>query len=293
MNFWHFLLRLDRRIVFLLVAAAVVAPLIVPLNLPIEISQHARNLYTAIDKIQGGGKPILISVDYDPSTVPELQPMTIAVLRHCFRKGIPVIMVNMYPTSSGLARDAVETVAREFSHSSYGKDYVYMGYKPGLGLVMLGIGEDFHGTFPTDGFGKPTSELQIVKNVRNYDDIAMMVDFTGSAVYESWIMFAYQKYGCKVGAGVTAVMASDAYPFLSTGQLVGLLGGLSGAAEYEKLIDAPGDATVGMDAQSIVHILIIVLIVLGNIAYFATRRQKQAGQPAGRQEAGGAQHDAG
>jgi hypothetical protein len=85
-------------------------------------------------------------------------------------------------------------------------------------------------------------------------------------------------------------MASDAYPFLSTGQLVGLLGGLSGAAEYEKLIDTPGDATIGMDAQSIVHILIIVLIVLGNIAYFATRRHKQAGgQPAaGQEEAGGA-----
>ena len=292
MSFLRFLLRMDRRIVFVLVALAVIAPLIAPLDLPIQITEHARNLHRAIDQIPSGGKPILVSVDYDPSTVPELEPMTLAVLRHCFRKKVPVIMTTMIPAGAGLARDAVETVAREFPGSSYGKDYVYMGYKPGGGLVILGIGEDFYGTYPADGFGTPTSKLEIIKNVKNYADIAMMVDFTGSAIYETWIMFAYQKYGCKVGAGVTAVMASDAYPFLSTGQLVGLLGGLSGAAEYEKLIDAPGDATVGMDAQSMVHILIIVLIVLGNIAYFATRRQKQAGQPAGQEEAGGTQHDA-
>ena len=76
-------------------------------------------------------------------------------------------------------------------------------------------------------------------------------------------------------------MASDAYPYLNAGQLEGLLGGLSGAAEYEKLIGVPGTATIGMDAQSIAHILIILLIALGNIAYFATRGD---GQTAARQQ---------
>ncbi|MBN1593106.1 MAG: hypothetical protein JW941_07675 [Candidatus Coatesbacteria bacterium] len=288
MGIWHFLLRLDRRIVFILVAAAVITPLIIPLGLPIQVTDHARHLYNTIDEIPSRAKPVLISIDYDPSTVPELQPMTLAVLRHCFKRGVPVIMTNMYPTGSGLASDALSTVAAEFPNAVYGKDYAYLGYKPGVSLVMLGIGEDFQGTFPTDGDGKPISEMEVTKNITNYDDIALMVDFTGSAIYESWIMFAYQKYGCKVGAGVTAVMASDAYPFLSTGQLVGLLGGLSGAAEYEKLIGVPADATIGMDAQSIVHILIIVLIIVGNIAYFAIRREELTGsRTAGHERTGG------
>jgi len=286
MSFWRFLLRMDRRIVFVLVALAVITPLLLPLNLPVTVTAPVRNLYRAIDQIPSKGKPVIISVDYDPSTVPELRPMTLAVLRHCFRKRIPVIVITMLPAGAGLARDAVETVAREFHGSSYGRDYVYMGYKPGASLVMLGIGEDFQGTYPEDGFGKPSAKLEILKRVHNYDDIAMVVDFTGASIYESWIMFAYQKYGCKIGAGVTAVMASDAYPYLNTGQLVGLLGGLSGAAEYEKLIDWPGNATIGMDAQSVVHILIIVLILLGNIAYFLTRRKPEAGQMVGQGQEG-------
>ncbi|MBN1593110.1 MAG: hypothetical protein JW941_07695, partial [Candidatus Coatesbacteria bacterium] len=56
-------------------------------------------------------------------------------------------------------------------------------------------------------------------------------------------------------------------------QLQGMLGGLSGAAEYEDLINRPAAAKSGMDAQSIVHILMILLIILGNIAYFGTRRK--------------------
>ncbi|HUT03597.1 MAG TPA: hypothetical protein VM163_06885 [bacterium] len=287
MSFWRFLLRMDRRIVFILVALAVIAPLIAPLNLPISVSKPVRNLHRAVDQVPAGGRPILVSVDYDPSTVPELRPMTLAVLRHCLKRGVPVIVLNLYPTGSGLARDAVETVGKEFPGSSYGKDYVYMGYKPGVTLVMMGIGEDFHDTFPTDGYGRQSSDLEMLNGVKNYDDIALMIDFTGSAAYEAWIMFAHQKYGCDVGAGVTAVMASDAYPYLNSGQLVGLLGGLSGAAEYEQLIDWPGNATIGMDAQSVVHILIIILIALGNIAYFATRRQGQTAQAAGRERAGG------
>ncbi len=286
MSFLRFLLRMDRRLVFVLVALAVVTPLIMPLNLPIEVTQPVRQLHTAIDRLAARSRPVIVSVDYDPSTVPELMPMTLAVLRHCFSKEIPVIVTTMLPAGAGLARDAMETVGREYPNLSYGTDYVYMGYKPGYMLVMLGIGEDFHQTYPSDGFGTPSSELPILKNVKNYDDIAMVVDFTGTQAYEIWIMFAHQKYGCKVGAGVTAVMASDAYPYLNAGQLEGLLGGLSGAAEYEKLIDKPGDATVGMDAQSVVHILVIILIILGNVAYFATRREGHTTQTAARQRGG-------
>ena len=68
-------------------------------------------------------------------------------------------------------------------------------------------------------------------------------------------------------------MAPDLYPFLQSKQLVGLLGGLAGAAEYETLIEAPGSATAGMEPQSVSHLIIILFIVLGNGVYFTTRRR--------------------
>jgi len=53
-----------------------------------------------------------------------------------------------------------------------------------------------------------------------------------------------------------------------------MLSGLRGAAEYEKLINAPGIATKLMDAQSLAHLLIITLIVLGNVAFVVKQRSK-------------------
>ena len=51
-------------------------------------------------------------------------------------------------------------------------------------------------------------------------------------------------------------------------------GGLAGAAEYETLVDYPGDATKGMSAQSLAHFIIVVFVILGNAAYFASRRSQ-------------------
>ncbi|MCJ7507431.1 MAG: hypothetical protein MUO85_01715, partial [candidate division Zixibacteria bacterium] len=64
------------------------------------------------------------------------------------------------------------------------------------------------------------------------------------------------------------------YSYLQTKQLVGLLGGMKGAAEYEKLSKNYGRAMVGMDPQSIIHLLIIFFIVIGNIGYFVTKKSK-------------------
>ena len=46
------------------------------------------------------------------------------------------------------------------------------------------------------------------------------------------------------------------------------MGGMKGAAEYELLVNAPGAAVQGMDAQSLGHIVILVFIILGNLGYF-------------------------
>jgi hypothetical protein len=50
---------------------------------------------------------------------------------------------------------------------------------------------------------------------------------------------------------------------------------MSGAAQYEVLVDRPGLGLGGMDAQSISHLVIIALILIGNIAYVAVGRKKK------------------
>jgi hypothetical protein len=74
--------------------------------------------------------------------------------------------------------------------------------------------------------------------------------------------------------GTTGVTAPEMYPYYQSKQLLGLLEGLKGAAEYEKLLGYKGSATKGMDAQSTGHWMMVVFIVLGNVLYFARGRQR-------------------
>jgi hypothetical protein len=84
---------------------------------------------------------------------------------------------------------------------------------------------------------------------------------------KEWVQQVVSRFHVPMVAGVTAVSAPEYYPYLQAGQLHGLLGGMAGAAEYEILVKAPGLATRGMDAQSLAHLFIAFMIILGNLAF--------------------------
>jgi hypothetical protein len=139
----------------------------------------------------------------------------------------------------------------------------------------LRLGESFRETYPTDQYGKNTNEIPIMQEVETYDDVELICSIAGSALSEYWAIWAGGRYGVKVISGNTAIQAVLIYPYYQAGQIPGFLGGLKGAAEYEKLIDHPGMGIRGMDAQSIAHALMLLFILVGNIGYFFSRRAKR------------------
>jgi hypothetical protein len=70
-------------------------------------------------------------------------------------------------------------------------------------------------------------------------------------------------------------MANEAYPMLETGQLQGMLVGLKGANEFETLMKRPGFATRASASLSYSHLLIILLIILGNVGMIQDRKRQQ------------------
>lgn len=268
------ILDIDRRWIFLLIGIAVVVPFFFPLGLPIVVTDPVRTLYDAVDEIPENSSPLLLSIDYAPATLPELEPMSIAILRQAFEKDINVMVMTLHPAGYGLAERAMMQVAEEYD-KVYGEDYCFLGFQPGLSAVILGMGVNIRNVFPNDAYDTPLDDIPMMDGVRNYDDVPLVISLAGWSAAEAWIYYAREPYRQNVGAGVTAVMATDFYPYLDTGQLVGLLGGMRGAAEYEVLVGQPDRGTLGMDSQSIIHVLIIILIVLGNAAYFTAKRHKK------------------
>jgi hypothetical protein len=266
-------LQIDRRWIFLAIGIAVTIPFFLPLGLPVIVTPPVQTLYDAVEGLEPGSSPLLLSIDYAPATLPELEPMSMAIMRHCFNNDVSVVVMTLNPAGYGLAERALIAAAEEFDRT-YGEDYVFLGFQPGISAVILGMGINIRNVFPADAYGTPLDDLPLMQGVRNYDDIPLVITLAGWSAAEAWIYFAYQPYRQRVGAGVTAVMATDFYPYLNAGQLEGLLGGMRGAAEYEVLIDTPDQGSRGMDSQSVIHLIIIVLIAVGNAAYFISRRGK-------------------
>ena len=282
MGFWEKLMKLDRRWVFLLIALAVFIPFLKPLGLPITVTKPVQDVFDEVERIPPEGPPLMISTDYAPATAPELDPMFYALLRQCFSTKRKVLIIGgLYPQGAGMAQAGLNFILPEFPDVKSGEDYVYLGYQPGVSAVVLSMGEEIRRIFPTDAYGVPLDSLPMMQRIHNYDDVAFMIDLSGSSIPMIWVMYAGARYGQRIGVGTTAVSAAQYYPFLSTGQFIGMLGGLKGAAEYEKLIMKKGYtkareiATIGMDAQSIAHLLILFLIIIGNIAFFASKSYRK------------------
>lgn len=267
-GFWSRILELDRRWIFVLIGLGTAIPLLFPVNLPVTTSPRVQAFYDAVEAVPEGST-ILMSLDFEPDIMAELQPMSIAALRHCFRRNLKPIILTLYPAGPGLIENAL-AAAGAAEGKQRNRDYVFLGYKAGNQAVVLGLGENIHALFPKDFYGTPTDSLELMRNINSYADLPFLINLSGSSIADYYVRIASSRYHRPMVLGSTAVMATDYYPYLSSGQLLGLIGGMKGAAEYERLLGIAGDARRGMDAQSMVHVIIAILVILGNLAFLFT-----------------------
>jgi len=271
-----------RRVIYVLVAVVVIVPYLIRTEASFEASPWAKKLYNQADRLEPGSH-VLLAFDYAPGSKEELYPMSLALLRHCFKKDLIPIVMTHWPNGVGLSKQLCERAAEE-SKEMWGKekisgrDYVFLGFRPGYQNLVLNMGESLKGAFAVDYYGKPTGDMPALKGIDTLEDIDLAIDIAAGTTVEMWIAYGSDRFDFPLGAGVTAVMAPDLYPFLQSKQLVGFLGGLRGAADYEQLLGRPEDATRGMPSQSYTHLLLIVLILAANAVFIAGLLRRRGGK---------------
>jgi hypothetical protein len=263
---------LDRRWIFLAVGVAVLLPLFMRVGFPIKPSPHVELYYETIEALPDGST-IYLATDFDPGSMPELYPMLESSLRQCCRKKLKIIAGSLWPACPPLTDKALREIAEAEFGAIEGVDFANLGFKEGREAVMVRLGTSIPGTYPLDAKGRPVETIPVMQGIRNFDSVDLIVNISaGYPGTKEWVQQVRTRFDVPLVAGVTAVSAPEFYPYVQSGQLQGLLGGLAGAAEYEKLIDRPGAATRGMDAQSLGHLVILLFIVVGNLLFIGRRR---------------------
>jgi hypothetical protein len=278
------LLALDRRWIFLLVVVALTSPFFMNLTCKSYVSPEVQTLYDAVDKLRPNSK-VMMTFDYDPASEPELNPMAEAFFKFAFTRRLKVIILGLWPQGPQQADRALERVFLDPRIASlnlqYGVDYCNLGYQAGNEFAIQGMGTSIERVFPRDVRGTPTSELPIMQDVKDFSNVDFV--FNLSAGYPGtveWVQVAADRYGVKIGAGNTAVQAPLVYPYLGSGQLSGLLGGMKGGAEFEALTGFPAKANKFMVSQTAAHLVVILFVIVGNVAFFIVqgRQRKVRGE---------------
>lgn len=268
---WKKLQNIDRRIIYILLILATVIPMINPIGIPVSVGASAQKFYNFMDAIPAGDK-VLFSMDFAASGAPDILPEAKAVMQHLMDKGVKVVSIAFWDNGPMFADQLMKTY--EDQGFEYGVDFANLGYIPGGETAIKRFGEDVVGSVSKDFRNNSISSLPIMEGIKDTRDFAAVIDFAaGNPGTEEWIRQVQGTLGINFFVACATVSVPQAMPFVNSGQVTALLGGMRGAAEYETAMGKPGGAVAKMDAQSLGHLLIIAFIAIGNIAFFMDKKQ--------------------
>ncbi len=220
----------------------------------------------------------------------ELGPMATAFVRHCCEKKLKIYFIALWPVGPQMIDDSINRVIKtDFPDMVYGEDYVNLGFKPGNEGVIKVIVTDLKQLYSTDDRGTDLDQIPMCRDLVNIQSMDLVAEVSaGYPGVKEWVQYAATPYPDQIRlvAGCTGVGAPLLYPYMPE-QLKGLLGAIKGAAEYEKLVVDRYDREAGrepdlkylegkrrMGPQLVAHILMVVLIVVGNIVFFVGRSRE-------------------
>lgn len=268
---------IDRRYIYLAGWLFVLFPLLNPLGLPVPIGRESKAWNQYIEDIPDDSV-IMFSMDYGVSGMPELYPMTVATMHHLWSnaqarnwKIIVIAFWNQGPLVFDTLLGQIDPAERY--GVVYGEDWVELGWVPGSETGMAAFATDIWGQTPRDFLeDRPLSEYPIMADVRTAEDVDLVISIeTGTPGLPEWLRQWNDPFGVPFIVGCIGVSVPGMAPYLASGQLSALMPGLTASGEYELLLGRPGLAVAGLDAVSMSHLLVVLLVLIGNIAYFATR----------------------
>ncbi|MGI6524691.1 MAG: hypothetical protein ACOX2O_05280 [Bdellovibrionota bacterium] len=276
---------LQRRLIYIFVLLALSLPLIFEYSSPPARMPAAEAAFKSVEDLKvATGEIAFVALDFGPSTKAENESQALVLIEHLMRKRIPFALFSYYfqaePFLTSIPEQVVNKLEKEYPDQvwRYGHDWVNLGYRPGAGMLIQAIpkSENLVQLFKKDARGNSLEHIPAFSKVRTIKDIKLLLEITSlTGVFDVYIQyFQAGKYKPPFIHGATSISVPGVFIYLDSGQLNGLLEGISGAAWYSELLSkkykdrAVDSAQVLNTSLGIAHLVIIFLILLGNVVAF-------------------------
>lgn len=283
-----------RRLIYLVMILAVGLPIIFGVSQKPSRLVSAERMYDVVDSVSvQPGEVAMVWLDFGPNTIAENEPQATVLLEHLFRRRIPVILLSQYQQAERFLTSIPNEVAQRLEaempgqHWRYGEAWVNVGFRPGGAIFIQSMvsASDLSKFLGRDVNGMPLMHYPTFAAIGGVERVKLVGEITGLVgVFDNIVQF-FQKseYRPTLVHGCTSITIPEAYIFLDSGQLKGLLEGIAGAAWYSEVQKEKHPKSenqkllVTNTALSAAHIVLILLIVAGNIAPFIQRWRERHG----------------
>ena len=268
---------MTRLILYMFLAFAVLVPLFFGadwFSASIQVPDPTWSLWDTVNALPADAN-VVVAFDYDPSVAAELDLQGVALLRHLLEKKARVYALGMVPQGPALAQRVWDTVSTG-TGSEYGRDFINLGYLSGQEAGLRKLAEGLGAAFTQDFFQRRLAGSAMMQRVPQLTDVSLIVVLSADKPsVVRWLEQVQRGYPVKMVAGVAASAGPAVLPYHHTGQLSGLLIGMPGAAEYEITMNQPHTAVASLGAQSLAHLAIIFVILLGNLTALGNRMRQR------------------
>lgn len=277
-----------RRLIYLVMILAVGLPIVFGISQKPSRLVSAERMYDVVEKVSAQpGEVAMVWFDFGPNTIAENEPQATVLLEHLFRRRIPVVLLSQYQQAERFLTSIPNEVAQRLEvempgqHWRYGEAWVNAGFRPGGAIFIQSMvnASDLSKFLGRDVNGMPITHYPAFASIGGVERVKLVGEITGLVgVFDNIVQF-FQKneYRPTLVHGCTSITIPEAYIFLDSGQLKGLLEGIAGAAWYSEVQkgrhpDSENRSLlVTNTALSAAHIVLILLIVLGNVVPLVQR----------------------
>ncbi len=207
--------------------------------------------------------PALLIFDYEPALAGEMEAAAAPILDLAVSLRHPRFTVlSTSPTGAALA----ERFLARYKYQR-GRDYLSLGYLPGESAGILAFAQNPKNTLPLSVEGAPAWDTPAAQGVNAFSDYAIVVLLTDRA--ENARAWVEQTAGHRSGRPFVVISSAQAapmiLPYLASGQVNGMVGGLRGGAAFAKEGDFNSDARRFWDAYNLAALVAAALIVIGGL----------------------------
>jgi hypothetical protein len=269
-------MKAEQMAALMIIAAAI--PLWMPLGIPMPTSYLSTDYYKTVESIPAGGVVVIGANIYEIGGYRASRDLWGAQFTHWVRKQLKILCVVLDTT----AHMAFEDVMRRYRLDSraggpyvYGRDWVITPYIPGEEPAMKAVALDiWKACNGRDFYGTPFEQLPMMANLHSFNDVQLTTfkAYSGTHIemfIRQWTLASYPN--------VKAV-ASHAYEDLAYayGKFIqGTISGARGSAEYEYLINFPGEERAKIESRNTEAFLLFACIILGAV-YLNRQKARQA-----------------